>query len=357
MYDNVCLSMSYFLKHYYGLNNFKKGQLDSNRKTVFDALKILESAQVEQIYDYLKKENGKDAQALYENGKITKTEMKEFIKEKTMSKRTIHRHLDFLVEKCLIEHLNHKYHIVDRTKRNIEYWSHEFGNSILDGLMSSYSPHVPKFEENIEQLINIFGIYIVYCLAKATQPPVNENDGHKNNLDRDSLVISWVNDVFSPRRMLEYFVAIIANLPPDAKVERIRNNTFVKGHPKYPSWLDKITKIDSPPSAKHIKWRDGDGHDFSPEDACVLRAKRFGKLLLSKAMSDDITGKSNFVVEANISQIARVLEKKYHTYHEGIIQNTQNGDIVEMTNKKQTEWEKGFLSPTDEMIVNVRWWV
>lgn len=90
MYDNVCLSMSYFLKHYYGLNNFKKGQLDSNRKAIFDTLKILDAAQVEQIYDYLRKENEKQAQTLYENGKINKSEKEEFIKEKTLSKRTIH---------------------------------------------------------------------------------------------------------------------------------------------------------------------------------------------------------------------------------------------------------------------------
>jgi hypothetical protein len=357
MYDNVCLSMSYFLKHYHGLNNFKKGQLDSNREAVFVALKFLESAQVKQIYDYLRKENEKKAQALYESGKITKAEKKEFIKEKTLSKRTIHRHLDFLVEKCLIGHFDHKYSIIDTPKRNTEYWSHEFGVSTLDALMRCYFPHVLKFGENIEQLINIFGIYTVYCLAKATQPPVNESDGHKNNVDRDSLVLSWVNDVFDPQRMLEYFVAIMVSLMPDVKVESIRNNTFVKGHPKYPSWLDKIKKIDSPPSAKHIKWRDGDGHDFSPEDACVIRAKRFGKLLLSKAMSEDITEKSNFVLVVDIPQIIRVLEKKYHTYYEGVDQSSQSSDIVELTNKKQTEWEKGFLLSTDEMVNNIRWWL
>ena len=100
-----------------------------------------------------------------------------------------------------------------------------------------------------------------------------------------------------------------------------------------------------------------DGHDFSPEDACNIRAKRFGKLLLSKAISDNIIVKSNCVLEVDISHIIRVLEKKYHTYYEGIVQNSLSGDIVEMTNKKQTEWEKEFPSSTDEMINNVRWWM
>jgi Fe2+ or Zn2+ uptake regulation protein len=346
--------MSHFLKHYYGLSNFKKDQLDSNREAVFDALKSLESAQVEQIYDYLKKENEKKAQTLYESGKITKAERKEFIKETTLSKRTIHRHLNFLLEEGLVGHFDYKYYIVDRVKRDIKYWSHEFGVSILDELMRSYFPHVLKFEENIEQLINIFGIYAIYCLAKATQPRTKGSDDRRNNLDRDSLIISWVNEVFNTRRMLEYFVAIMDNLPSDDKVESIRNNTFVKGHPKYPSWLDKIKKVDSPPSVKHIKWRDRDRHDFSPEDAYIIRGKKFGKLLLSKAMSDNIIEKSNFVLEVDITHIIRVLEKKYHTYYEGVIQNNQIGDIVETTNKKQTDWEKEFSLSTDEMIDNVR---
>ena len=147
-------------------------------------LKFYKLPKCKQIYDYLRKENEKQAQTLYENGKINKSEKEEFIKEKTLSKRTIHRHLDFLVKKALIEQHGYLYSITDRVRKDIMYWSREFGNSILDVLMLSYFPHVLKFEENIEQLINIFGIYLIYCLAKATQPPVNNSGGRKNNVDR-----------------------------------------------------------------------------------------------------------------------------------------------------------------------------
>ena len=352
MYDNVCLSMSHFLKHYYGLNNFKKGQLDFNRRAVFDALKILESVQVEQIYDYLRKENEKKAQALYESGKITKAEKKEFIKEKTLSKRTIHRHLDFLAKEGLVGHSGYKYYIVDRVKRNIEYWSHEFGASILDALMRSYFPHVLKFEENIEQLINIFGIYAIYCLAKATDPPTNDDDGDDHS-NRDSLVVSWLNDSLNSQRMLDYFVAVMSSLPTDNKVQGIRNNTFVKRYPKYPSWLKKIRRIDCPPSSNHITWKDEKEHDFSPDDACVIRTKRLWNLLYSTANSRDIPMKSNFMLEADtIQKITKVLEKNYHNYYEGIAkaQNSRSGDIVEMTNRNQTVWENQFSLTTDELI-------
>lgn len=66
-------------------------------------------------------------------------------------------------------------------------------------------------------------------------------------------------------------------------------------------------------------------------------------------------GESNFVLDADTThRITEVLENKYHYYYEGIAQNSQRDDIVEMTNKKQTEWKKQFSSSTDEMIENVR---
>ncbi len=293
--------------------------------------------------------NEKQAQALYENGKINKTEMKQSIKEKTLSKRIIHRHLDFLVEERMIEHFGYKYRIIDKVKRDIRYWSHEFGVSILDELMRCYFPRVLKFEENIEQLINIFGIYIIYCLAKAAHPPVSKGDSHKNNLDRDLLVVSWVNEVFNPQRMLDYFVAIMTSLPPDDKVESIRNNTFVKKYPKYPSWLDKIKKVNSPRSPKHITWKNEYGHVFSPEDACVIRTKRFWTLLYSKAKSNVMTRESNFALKVDTTQrITEVLKKKYHNYYEGIVRNSQSGDIVEIISKRRKEMESWLSLATEE---------
>jgi hypothetical protein len=71
-----------------------------------------------------------------------------------------------------------------------------------------------------------------------------------------------------------------------------------------------------------------------------------------------VWGGSDFVLDADTThRITEVLANKYHYYYEGIAQDSQSGDIIEMTNKKQTEWEKGFSSSTDEMIDNVRWWL
>ena len=155
-------------------------------------------------------------------------------------------------------------------------------------------------------------------------------------------------------------MAIMNSLQPDDEVERIRDNTFVKGHRKVPSWLLHNTRKSHLHSStsKYITWRDESGHDFSPDDACVIRTKRFWNLLYSKANSNYVQRESNFVLDAGTThRIMEVLKNKYQYYYEGIAQNSQRGDIVELTNKKQTEWEKEFSSSTDEMVDNIHWWV
>jgi len=63
-----------------------------------------------------------------------------------------------------------------------------------------------------------------------------------------------------------------------------------------------------------------------------------------------LTGESNFLLEIDTMQrITEVLERKYRAYYKGIVQNSQNGDIVEMTNKNQIEWENQFSLTTDEL--------
>ena len=158
--------MSYFDYHYYALNNFKRGQLESNRQDVINTLGILGDATPEQILKYLEKRNRREALALYENGVMTKTELEKYCKERTMSKRTIHRHLSGLLKKGWIEHIGDNYCLADKVKKDVIYWSHEFGDSVLYALMRSYYPQLLTFDQNIEELIKIFGIYVLYCLVR-----------------------------------------------------------------------------------------------------------------------------------------------------------------------------------------------
>jgi hypothetical protein len=65
-----------------------------------------------------------------------------------------------------------------------------------------YDPSLHTLEENTEELIKIFGVYIVYCFTQAAQP-VN------SAVDKDKLASFWVQNVFSPLEMYDRFLSII----------------------------------------------------------------------------------------------------------------------------------------------------
>jgi hypothetical protein len=228
------------------------------------------------------------------------------------------------------------------------YWSHEFGDSVLYALMRSYYPQLLTFDQNIEELIIIFGIYVLYCLAKAAQPPVDENLNSKDNLlDRDKLVVSWVNEVFHPQRMLDYFIASMSHAPSHDTVRRIWDNTFTKSQNMGLSSLEE-NKISDASRNKDIRWIDENGHNFSPESAYGLYTQRFWQTLLPVPKSSNTT-RSFYILEGEIiRKITEMIERKYSTYYKDMVQNTKNGDIVMMTNSYQNDMERWLSLATDK---------
>src|SRR6266516_2392874 len=304
--------------HYWGLNNYKHSQLEDNRKAILDTLSILGEAQVDEIYEHLLGINEQKAQKLYESGIINESQKEEIIKENTMSKRTIHRHLDVLLKSGLVEIINHKYHLANKIKKDIIYWSRDFGDSLLYRIMRSYYPHKFKFEQNIEEIIKIFGIYVISCLVEASHPPVHKDSKMSTSeiLTRDRLAFSWMNRVFKPPKMLEYFIAVMDNLNDD-------NVNAVQINGKRPT--------------------------FHHENASDMRYKRWMTFLLNKrfqATSENLSFSDTADTPyyglnlGTINKIMHVLEKKYGTYHHLLIEMTKNYDILEMTKNSEADMIK-----------------
>ncbi len=292
-----------WLTHYFGLNNFKQSQSEDNRKAILDALAALGQAQVDQIYDHLLKINQQDAQTLYEYGTITGNQKKEFIKEHTMHKRTIHRHLNNLTKSGLVELISHKYLLADKVKKDVAYWARDFGDTLLYKLMRSYSPHKFRFEENIEELMKIFGFYALCCLVQAARPPIGNNDGKISETDimnRDRLIVTWIKQVFNPQRMLDYLLAIMSNLDED-------NNASA----------------------------DENKHNFRLENASDMRSERWMWFLLTSKDYDKATKPYYELDIGTINKIMQILEKKYKSYYKPLAEVTKNNDIIEMTKNSE----------------------
>ena len=163
---------------------------------------------------------------------------------------------------------------------------------------------------------------------RRAQPPVDENLNSKDILlDRDKLVVSWVNEVFHPQRMLDYFIASMSHLPSDDTVRRIWAKTFTKSQ-NMRLGSQEENKISDASRNKDIRWIDENGHNFSPESAYGLYTQRLWQTLLPVPKSSNTTVNPFYILNGEIiRKIIEVIEKKYSAYYKDMVQNTQNGDV------------------------------
>jgi DNA-binding transcriptional ArsR family regulator len=287
------------------INEFKESQSNENRRDILNILKGLGEAQAEQIHEQLLKKAKERADKLYENGELDLSKKKKFINENTISKRTIHRHLDYLTEQKLVEHIGYKYRLTDRVKNDIRYWSGKFGDLILDKMLRNYFPQTQLFEQNVDEIIKIFGVYMIYCFIQAAQQGpafINRKMSKIDMMNSDKVALSWIQEVFKPQRMLGDFITIMSNLPADEKmlsVPRLGNSTIPE----------------------------------SANDICMK-----GWFERAKPSSYDIIKKPWFQMDPSIiDKIIDVLERKYSRYHEPIMQVLKYyyTDLIEKHTKKK----------------------
>jgi hypothetical protein len=112
-------------------------------------------------------------------------------------------------------------------KRELQFrdFASGYGKLALANLMNSHFLTISTLEENLTRLVEIFGIYVVYCLLEAERLNTDSNQdyrrsyyfGDSSNFSSEGkfkeakLVSSWIKDVFNPTEMLNLFLAAIQN--------------------------------------------------------------------------------------------------------------------------------------------------
>lgn len=97
-------------------------------------------------------------------------------------------------------------------------------------------PTINTLDRNLIRLVEIFGIYVVYALIEATRLIEANKKGQEDhwhssffgddsnfrdgNFREESLVSTWIKDVFNPWYMLNMFLTTISNSKNDEKVGR-----------------------------------------------------------------------------------------------------------------------------------------
>jgi hypothetical protein len=213
---------------------YKERKASENREAVLTALQDLNKpASVAEITSYLNeraREQAKlDAEIMYNNGELTASERDEYIVKKgsSVNKRTTRRILYEFIPQDLVIRKDANFYLSNMGKRELQFrdFALGYGKLALANLMNSHFPTLSTLEENLIRLVEIFGIYVVYCLLEAVRLITDSNQDYrrsyyfgdcsnfssKGKFKEAKLVSSWIKDVFNPMEMLNLFLAAIQN--------------------------------------------------------------------------------------------------------------------------------------------------
>jgi hypothetical protein len=171
--------------------------------------------------------------------------------------RTIKRRLKEMVADGLIERNedNNRYSLTDRVKSNIKYYASQFGGYALANIMSIHWPTIFHLEINVRKLVEMFGVYMIYCFIEAARPVnLDETDAWKGVdrsevkkikkmkdvwVEKDNLARQWIENVFPTSNMYDYFLSTFQHQPHDRDADRnLKQYEKNKAKSKLPSIQD-----------------------------------------------------------------------------------------------------------------------
>jgi hypothetical protein len=223
---------------------------DSNEQGVLNAVSMLGTPKPRDIKKYLQNEKKKEIQMNeWKNNNMrimSENELSERVEKEAISMRTILRKLVKLHNEGWLEHKDSRYSIKDKLKADIRLFAPQFGRSALSNMMKQYNPSLhTTFERNLDEMIKLFGVYMIYCFTEAARPTLTTSNlhntkslSHITKLDRDKLASFWVQNVFSPLDMYNYFLAVMEN-----QKEKGTGTKEKHKHQQQPPWYELDSKI------------------------------------------------------------------------------------------------------------------
>jgi hypothetical protein len=231
-----------------------------------------------------------------------------------ISIRTIHRRLKSLEDQGVVAHSVKKqsYNLTEAASSDLRFSpkanAKMFGQYILHELLSMHFPTLFGMEKNLSFLIEILGLYLVYCMIEACRPLADSTNGNKEyliKLFKDRSVLRWIKDVIDPELILECFISAISNqLKQEDISENRRKHLKANGENK-----NDLSYVNTPdesfqgaPSTKFFFWErikyicSEDGHlSYRNNDLSLYE--------LNKEIIDEMT---------------KILKRKYGNYYEQI---------------------------------------
>jgi hypothetical protein len=119
-------------------------------------------------------------------------------------------------------------------KSDIRHFAPLFGQDALSSIMEIYYPTIKTTEENLDELIKIFGLYNICHFIEAARPVGNINikkynkiDKTMTNFEKDKLASTYVQNVFPILNMYDYFYSVFENQSSDDDIKKtLRKENF-----------------------------------------------------------------------------------------------------------------------------------
>jgi hypothetical protein len=310
------------------LPDYKAYQQIRNLDHVFSALSMLNVANSKEILNYvnkniLSKHNERIERVAHQEfdaGRFDTRKRDKYLRDNRQltSRRTVQRCLQFFIKRGLVQKNNELYSLTEHAKSEVRYYGRQFGGLALSAIMSIHFPILySSLKENIDQLVTIFGLFTLYCMIeaarpastiKARSPRVYAVTGKTaDNIERDRLASTWLQQVFDPVNMYDYFLAAMCYYEEDQENDK-----------------RKLEREDLGDNRFTIGIRDRDGKLMPPPSTQKLAEDRF-YLLTSDEFDYAKQGAKRPLYELKqetISEITRILKtnNKYRMFYKRLLE-------------------------------------
>jgi hypothetical protein len=219
--------------------------------------------------------------------------------------RTIHRKLVPLVDEGLVERKDGKYSLSVKAKSDIRYFAGHFGKNILYLLMSDYEPTKYTIQDNVERLVKLLGMYVLFCFIE-TAKPVNDIKDHGFN---ERLISFCLQNIIPIEHLYQYFLAIVDYGLDDGK-SNLKSKDDIK------SLIQDLSSSNVTASErKDMELLPPISDHFAASDLTIIRFLRKGVLGETQFGSKRIrVGNILDVNEDNLRKLSEAFSKVYPGY-------------------------------------------
>lgn len=255
------------------LINFKKDQLNSSRRKVFSELLSIRNKSIVNKRGNRVGNNGVSSKGLtayinkkystisfnalitinqyYENGEITLEEKNNLEKKEkakhSLSLRTIQRDLTYLEKKGWIEESNKKYFVSETFIKKMRFSPFDLDEEFLVTIMKLHMPLYNTIENNLKELITLFGTYVIACLLEVSRP-IDDLFFTARKLkpltfeEKNEFTEKWLENVIDTKLMYMYFLQTFLNQPGDKIVKHLKKLNLKGFKSNVPIYADKNGK-------------------------------------------------------------------------------------------------------------------